>query len=468
VKREEYALGNMFKTFREDWVSRVTYDYDTRYLFEVNGAYNGSEKFGPDYRFDFFPSLAAGWYVSNEKFFKIDWINKLKLRYSIGMVGDDQGGGRWLYDSQYSYGGWARMNQSPVTTTTLNGSPYTWYKESVVGNPDVHWEKARKDNYGFELGLFKNMISVNYDYFTEDRTDILLDGGSRSSIPPYFGATPPSANVGAVRSNGHEIELKFDKVTNFDLHYWFNASMTHTENEIIKRDDPALQDSYLNSKGYPIGQSKTLVRAGFYNNWDEIFASTPTETNDLAKLPGYYNLMDFNADGVIKSTEDVIPYGYAEVPENTYNCTVGADYKGFSIMLQFYGVNNVSRSLPLLNFYQYQNVVFDHALDYWSKDNPNASSFLPRWKTQGQNIGDYFLYDGSFIRFKTAEIAYTLQDKLVKKLGLSSLKIFLNGNNLYLWSKLPDDREAAWSGGSANQGAYPTPKRYNLGIDLTF
>jgi len=463
VKREEYASGSEFKHFREDWVSRVTYDYDTRYLFELNGAYNGSEKFGPGYRFDFFPSLALGWYISNEKFFKIDWINKLKIRYSTGLVGDDQGGGRWLYDSQYSYGGAARMNQDASQTST-----YTWYKESVVGNPDIHWEKARKDNYGLEIGLLDNMFAINYDYFTEDRTDILLSGGSRSSIPPYFGATAPSANVGAVKSNGHEIEMKFEKRTNFNLHYWANLSFTHTENTITKRDDPALLDSYLKQEGYSIGQSRTLVRAGFYNNWDEIFASVPTETNDLAKLPGYYNLLDFNGDGYIKSTEDQVPYGYSEVPQNTYNCTLGADYKGFSLMVQFYGVNDVSRYVPLSDFVSYQDVIFNHALDYWSKDNPDASSYLPRWKTQGQNIGDYFLFDGSFVRFKTAEIAYNLQDKLIKKLGLSSLRIYLNGNNLYLWSKLPDDREAAWTGGSANQGAYPTPKRFNLGIDLTF
>lgn len=464
VKREEYALGNMFKSYREDWVSRLTYDYDTRYLLEMNGAYNGSEKFGPNYRFDFFPSVALGWYVSNENFLKkYEWLSKLKLRYSLGMVGDDQGGARWAYDSQYSFGGAGRMNQDASTT-----SVYEWYKESVVGNPDIHWEKARKDNYGVELGLFDYMISLNYDYFTENRTDILLDGGSRAIIPSYFGATPPSANVGEVKSNGHEIELKFDNRTNSGLHYWVTMSMTHTENEIIKRDDPALLSPYLMAKGYPIGQSKTLVRAGFYNNWDEIFASVPTETNDLAKLPGYYNLLDFNADGVIKSTEDQVPYGYAEVPQNTYNCTFGADYKGFSVMLQFYGVNNVSRYLPLQDFFGYQNVVFDHALDYWSKDNPNASSFLPRWKTEGKNIGDYFLYDGSFIRFKTAEVAYTLQSKLVKKIGLSSLKVYVNGNNLYFWSKLPDDRESAWSGGDGARGAYPTPRRFNLGIDLTF
>jgi len=138
------------------------------------------------------------------------------------------------------------------------------------------------------------------------------------------------------------------------------------------------------------------------------------------------------------------------------------------VMLQFYGVNNVSRSVPLDNFYLYQNVLFSHVRDHWSKDNPDAGSFLPRWKSQGQFVGNYFLYDASYVRLKTAEVSYSFQKPVLGRLGFSSLRVFVNGNNLIFWSKLPDDRESAASGGAANQGAYPTPKRFNLGIDLTF
>ncbi|MGV8136636.1 MAG: SusC/RagA family TonB-linked outer membrane protein [Mangrovibacterium sp.] len=462
-KREEYALGSMFPTYREDWVFRTTYDYNSKYLFEFNGAYNGSEKFGPGYRFDFFPSLALGWYISNEKFFKIDWINRLKVRFSAGLVGDDAGtGARWLYQSQYSYGGQAHMSANPNQS-----SPYTWYKESVVGNPDIHWEKARKDNFGLEAGLFDNLISVNYDYFTEDRTDIMLAGSSRA-IPSYFGATPPAANLGEVKSKGHEFELKFNKLTSYKFNYWASLAVTHTQNEIVNRNDPALQADYLKQAGYAIGQTRTQVSTGFYNNWDEVFASVPQETNDLLKLPGYYNILDFNGDGVITSNDDTVPYGYSEIPENTCNLSLGAGYKGFSIMLQFYGVNNVSRYVPLDNFYQYQNTLFEHVRDYWSEDNQDASSFLPRWKTEGEFIGSYYIYDGSYIRLKTAELAYDFSEKQLKKLGLSDLRLFVNGNNLFFWSDLPDDRESAWSGGAAAQGAYPTPKRINFGFELTF
>ncbi len=462
-KREEYARGSMFKNYREDWVFRTTYDYDSRYLVEMNGAYNGSEQFGPGYRFDFFPSVALGWYVSNEKFFKIDWMNRLKLRYSQGMVGDDSGSSsRWLYATQYAYGTASRLNADPNGT-----SPYTWYKESTVGNPDIHWEKARKENYGLEMGLFKNMISLNYDFFKEDRTDVLIAGSSRTSIPSYFGATAPSANTGHVKSQGHELELKFDKRTDKGFHYWASLAFTHTTNKVLAKEDPELLDDHLKAEGFAIGQTKTQISTGFYNNWDEVFASVQQETNDGAKLPGYYNILDFNGDGVINSN-DYVPYGYSEVPENTYGLTLGFDYKGFSAMLQFYGVNNVSRNVPFDNFYLYQDVVFSSVSDYWSKTNTNASSFLPRWKSQGEFIGNYYIYDASYLRLKTAEIAYTFKDSFVKKIGLSSLRLYLNGNNLFFWSDLPDDRESAVTGGGAAAGSYPTSRRFNLGVDLTF
>ncbi|GAB2801002.1 TonB-dependent receptor [Rhabdobacter roseus] len=465
-KREQYAQGSMFPTYREEWVFRTTYDFDTRYLFEFNGAYNGSEKFGPGYRFDFFPSLALGWYASNEKFFNLDWMNRLKFRYSVGMVGDDTGGARWAYQSQYRYGG-EGINSALLNANPNERSPYFFYKEQIVGNPNIRWEKARKTNYGAEIGLFKDLVSINFDYFTDNRTDIIISGTSRA-IPPYFGATPPAANLGQVKSKGFELELRLNKAFPSGVHLWGAFAVTHTENKIINRDDPFFQVGYLKQAGYQIGQVRTQVRSGFYNNWDEVFASTPQQTNDLHKLPGYYNILDFNGDGVITPNDDTVPFGYSEVPQNNYNASMGGSYKGFSVMVQFYGVNNVSRNIPLSNFYQFQNTLFAHVRDHWSQDNPDATSFLPRWKSQGQFIGDYFIYDGSYLRLRTAELAYTFQPPVLKRLGFSNLRTYVNGNNLLFWSRLPDDREAASSGGDASAGAYPTPIRINIGIDLTF
>lgn len=463
-KREEYANGSEFKRYREDWVFRATYDYNSKYLLEVNGAYNGSEQFGPGYRFDFFPSVAVGWLLSNEKFFKVDWVDKLKLRYSIGKIGDDKvSGSRWLYDSQFAYGGRAGLNE------ITNGlSPYYFYREAVVGNPDIKWETALKSNIGFELGVLKNLFSLTYDYYTEDRTDIFLTGSQRN-IPAFFGATPPSANIGRVKSNGYELQIGFNKNLNKQTKIWADLAITHNENKIIERDDAPLQYNYLKAKGYPIGQQRSIVRTEFYDNWDEIYASVPTENNDLQKLPGYYDLIDFNADGIIKSSEDTPPVGYSEIPQNTASFSVGTSYKGLSLMVQFYGVNNANRSIQFNNYANDVDILYEHVADYWSKDNPNATSFLPRWKTQGENVGDYFMYDASFLRLRMVELAYSFNNLYwVKNAGFSNLRLFLNGNNLFFWSKLPDDREQTYSGGSATEGAYPTTKKINLGIELTF
>jgi hypothetical protein len=237
----------------------------------------------------------------------------------------------------------------------------------------------------------------------------------------------------------------------------------------LERDDAPLQFDYLKAKGYPIGQQRSLVKTEFYDNWDEVYASIPTENNDAQKLPGYYDLIDFNADGLIKASEDTPPIGYSEIPQNTASLSIGANYKGLSLMVQFYGVNNANRFVSFDNYASDIDILYGHVSDYWSKDNPDATSFLPRWKTQAENIGDYFQYDASYLRLRTVEIAYLFNEvSWVKKAGFSNLKLFLNGNNLFFWSKLPDDREQTYSGGSATEGAYPTVKRVNLGIELTF
>jgi hypothetical protein len=308
------------------------------------------------------------------------------------------------------------------------------------------------------------MISAGFDYFRENRTDIMIGGNNRNSVAPYVGITAPSANLGKVNAKGYEIELKFNNKTSYGLSYRLQTAVTHTENKIIFADDPQLQSAYLKKEGYSVGQTWTQIAADFYRNWDDIYASIPQSVNDQNKIPGFYDIVDFNGDGYI-TADDAVPYGYSSVPENTYNLTVGADYKGFSLMLQFYGVSNVTRNVTLENYYKDLDIVYAHARDYWSKDNPNASSFLPRWKTPDSSfIGDYYYYDGSYIRLKTAEVAYSLPHSVLNRLGINSCKILVNGNNLWFWSRMPDDRENNNSGNVS----YPTVKRINFGIDVTF
>ena len=461
-QRNEYATGSEFPHYREDWVFRTTYNYASRYFLEFYGAYNGSEQFGPNYRFEFFPSAAAGWTVTNEKFMQgISWLTSLKIRGSYGLVGNDNISGRWLYQTQWSYGGQAHLGDQAYTN-----SPYVWYREASVGNRDLHWETVQKANVGLDYSFLHGLVEGSFDVFQDFRYDILL-AGSRRAVPAYFGAVPPVANVGKVKVRGFEVELKINKRLNKDWRLWSNLAATHAKDKILFADDPELLDSYLQQAGFQIGQYRSQIRTGYYNTWDEVYGSSAVNQYDNNKLPGNFNLVDFNGDGVINDYDNV-PYGYPERPQNTYTGTIGFDYKRFSMFVQFYGVNNVTRNLFQTNFNATLDAVFKQG-DYWTKDNPNATSYLPRWKTRVYSYGDFYNYDGSYLRLKAAEIAYSFNPNWLKQKGIQSMRLYLNGNNLLLWSKMPDDREANIGGATyAGQGAYPTLRRINLGLNLSF
>jgi len=470
-QREELASGNDFKNYREDWVGRVTYDYDSRYLFEFNGAYNGSEQFGPGYRFAFFPSLAVGWYLSNENFFSgVEWVDKLKLRYSLGKVGNDRhNGGRWLYTSQYSYGGMVRLGDK-INIANDNTSPesiYDLYVMSVTGNPDLCWETAVKHNYGLEFGLFQNLISVTFDYYNEERKGIMLEGKERS-IPLMFGFPIPFGNAGHTKSNGYEVEVGvFKNIEQFSL--WGKIFFARNNNKIVFKDDPPLKESYQKQEGYTVDQIRTQINTGsILQNWDEVYGATRFENNNNERMPGYYDIIDFNADGVIDAA-DKAPYGYSEVPQNSLNLTLGVNYKGWSFMIQFYGVNNCNREILYNNWRDDTDVLFSHASDYWSKYNTNANSHLPGYKLNTGYLGHFYVYDGSYLKLRSTELAYTFTNaEWIKKIGVSNMRLFLQGNDLFLWSRMPEARETASRSSGTLSGAYPMVKRIHLGFELSF
>ena len=468
--RSERATGSQFTNYREDWAFRTTYNYDDRYMFEYNGAYNGSEKCSKDNRFAFFNSGAIGWNVANEKWFKPvaetkvfgrNLVDILKLRYSYGEIGEDNVWERWLYQTTWAYGGKTHLD----STNPGNESIYTWYKETKVGNPDIHWEKAIKKNFGIDYAFLGGLVAGSLEFFSEKRSDIMIAGSSRS-VPFYFGASAPYMNKGRTKTTGYELEvrLKYDFANG--IHAYANMNMTHAKNVVTEHDDPELLPSYQKNVGYSIGQAKCYLDNGTAQSWDDVIAMTPHNTNDNQKLPGQYIITDFNGDGVI-DTNDSAPYGYTGTPQNTYNATIGIDYKGFSIYAQFYGVTNVSRYVAFNSLPKpYLHTVFKEGA-HWSTSTPDGIPSLRMNSTPSYYEGTRFLYDGSFCRLKNLEVAYTWNGGWIKSLGLSMLKVYVNGNNLFLWTDMPDDRESNFAGtGLASQGAYPTMKRINFGFKL--
>lgn len=462
-ERNENATGSNLPNYRENWVFRATYNYADRYNAEYNGAYNGSEKFASDYRFAFFQSGAVGWTLTNEPFLKslknvkvgdLQVVDFVKVRYSYGQIGDDNVAGRWLYQNNWSQGG-----QTPLSINR-DGSPYVWYRESTLGNPDIHWEVVTKQNLGIDYSFLSGLAAGSVDIFHDRRTDVIVNGGDRA-IPSYFGTAAPTANLGEVKTNGYEIELRLNKQFK-DHRIWANMSMTHAENKVIKRDDKPLLPAYQKSEGYAIGQPKYYINNGFVNTVDELYGTPKHDSSDTQKLVGDYYIVDFNGDGKIDQ-QDAAPYGFTGAPENTYNATIGYEYKGFSCFVQFYGVSNVNRNVNLTSFGDKLNAVFDQG-SWWSEEGNNAAVVTPRYNTTpSYYYGTQMNYDGSYVRLKNIEASYSWNKGWVKKIGIDNLRLFVSANNLWMYTNMPDDREANGS----NVAAYPTVKRINFGLKFT-
>ena len=460
VARQEQTTGGVLPSYREDWVFRTTYAFKDKYFIEYNGAYNGSEKFAPANRFAFFSSGALGWELTQEKFMKsVKFVDQLKLRVSYGQIGDDNVSGRWLYMDQLNNS----SSQTNLTTLLNESSPYKWNTQTQIGNPNISWEKVTKKNIGTDFSIFKHLFSGSVDVFQDYRTNIVLPGSSRA-VPSYFGFTPPVVNVGAVRVHGYELALKYSQNVLKDVHVYVNLSMTRAVDKVIAKDDPALYPEYLKAAGYPNTQSKSTISEGYYNTWDELYGSAAFASADT-KIPGNYRILDFDCDGVIDPTKDNVRYGYPTNPQNTYNATFGIDWKGFSAFAQFYAVNDVSRYIQVQSFSNGSLPFFNNVYSegsYWSKDNENASSPMPRVNNtlNSATQGTRYMYDGSYVRLKNAEIGYTFTSNWIKRVGLQTLRIYVNGNDLVLWTHTPDDREINGS------TAYPTVKRYNFGVKV--
>lgn len=478
MTREQYTSGDEFPHYREDWVGRVTYNYDQRYLFETNGAYNGSEKFGPGYRFGFFPSLAVGWNISNESFLQSQqrWLDKLKIRASIGKVGNDSfDSGRWPYRTYwgaqlnpYNNGpDWASYNIDGYDQNNTRTPYYYQYVEGKVGNPDLQWEEVLKQNLGIELSLF-NLLSVNFDVFKDRRSKVFIVGRQRQGVMDYFGTTPVAANLGKTKSQGFELELSLRKTTRYGLYYWATYSLTHVKDEVIKSDSSPLLPDYQKSEGYAIDQTRTYIGNGFLTSWDDVYAYVSDPSYKANTLPGDLIILDFNGDGIIDD-KDRAPYGYTDRPQNVYNISGGVEYKNWSFMVQFYGVYNTTR------WFDYPSelgkstgpVVSEFFANYWSPGNQNASWSAPRAeKEESRPYGDLNMLDGSYLRLKNIQLGYTLKTNWLNSFGIENVKFLLSGNNLLFWSDLPEDREESQSMWSSN--SYPNLKRVTLGINVNF
>mgnify|MGYP001221487981 CR=1 FL=1 len=455
---------------KQGLAARTTYSFDERYFAEFNVGYNGSENFPSGKRFGVFPAGAIGYLISNEKFWNIDAINILKLRASIGLVGNESLAANQRFGYLDIYGGGLGGFNFGETDAQNSSNSYAGVGEQQYGVKNLTWEKGLKKNIGVELKMFDSKISLEMDYFHEVRSDIL---STRNTIPGFagFGGTTVNANIGKVRNHGVDATLEFnDKIGEVD--YRLYGNYTFTRNKIRFMDEPDMEYRYLMKTGNRIGQQFGLVSLGLFKDQDDIDSHPSQEALGGAR-PGDVKYLDYNKDGKV-DLDDMIPIGYSNIPEIVYGFGAQFFWKNFDFGVFFRGQDHVTYSLGGSAFIPFsqgigKGNVYTKALDRWTEDNPNPNAFYPRlsdgltennWKRSTRNI-----YNGRLLRLSDMEIGYTFDKKLIAPLGLKSLRIYAVGNNLALFSKWDMwDPET----GSNNGSKYPLSRKINFGIKTTF
>lgn len=462
-------------------VGRFTYSFRNKYNAEINMGYNGSENFPKSKRFGFFPAYSASWVISEESFMQsLPVISFLKVKASYGKVGNDKlGGNRFLYipDSySMSYTG------GPLFGTNGSGQGYGTAGIIKRGNPNVSWEIDEKQNYGVEFKFFRDKLSFNFDYFRNYRYNILR---TRSTYTSYVDDAIPPINFGKMSNHGYEIEATW-RASAANVNYWVKGIYSFARNKVLEMDEPTTIPEHQRQTGRPLGRPLLFLVNGFYETDEEVAAANGLTTvdgvprNTLGKpRKGDLRFVDYNQDGRIDDLDKVSYGNYTLVPEITGSVSVGLSWKGFDCSALFQGVTHAlltygGESLqPFASQYLSPMSAQTYIKGRWTEENKENATYpaltaVPAHYNFGNANGagnTFFTNDASYIRMKTAEIAYTFSGEMLRKIKLQSLRVYFNGSNLVTWDKqklFKFDPEQPGGRGLA----YPQTKIFNLGLNL--
>lgn len=457
---------------------RFTYGYDKRYFVEYNFGYNGSERFHKSHRWGFFPSAGLAWMMSNEKWFKplTKVVSNLKLRYSYGLVGNDNIGSssnRFYYLSEMS------MNNSGLGASFGETRNVSYNGIGVVryANEAITWEKSYKSNYALELGLFKK-LDIIAEYFTEHRTDIFMQ---RADIPNTMGLQAAVyGNIGQARSKGIDIQADYKQAWASGLWASARANFTYSTGKYDVYEEPTYPESYRQRAGRSIRQTWGYIAERLFVD-DEDAANSPSQAAFGSQYGGGdIKYTDVNGDGVITNA-DMVPIGYPTSPEIIYGFGVSLGHKGFDFSVFFQGLGRESFWIDATSAYstkynKYGTAPFvnngqllkAYSDSHWSEDNRDIYALYPRYSAyenhNNTQVSTWWMRDGSFVRLKQMEFGYTLPQKLTNKIHIDNLRVYFQGNNLLCWSKFK-----LWDPELAGEGFnYPIQRTFNIGVNVTF
>ena len=455
-KNFQTSDGSSNNTARQNYFGRVNYDYAKKYLLSFTLRRDGSQNFSEDNRWGWFPSVSAGWLVSEESFMEsVNWLDFLKVRGSWGQMGNDRVNA-YQYLASYEYG----------SNATFGGTTAQGLVSSNVPNPNITWEIATSTNIALESMLFNQNLGVNVDIFKTRRENILAT--RNASVPQYTGLELPDENFGIVDNKGIELTLTHRGKIG-EVGYAFDGNFTYVKNEVIDIDEAPYAEDYMYLTGHPIGAPLIYeiddFSGGIFNSADEVAeygAVLPgTKQGDLVRK-------DVNGDGYL-NTNDQVRQDWTSTPQIIFGLNMNFDYKGFDLSLNWQG--QAKAKISPMAFWPFDPLAWGNfnpwlLEDGWTLDNTDGSKPAPGQSFTTNYAGTAFTYVSSaFFRLKNAQIGYTLPKELVSKAGISNARVYMSGYNLFSFDKLKDfgvDPE------QTSQATTPPQRVINLGVSLTF
>lgn len=462
IKYNPNPVYNFVPNNFKGYSGRVGYDYDDKYLFQFNNAYNGSDLFVGSKKYGFFPAASVGWNISSENFFKdnIKFINFLKLKGSYGLVGNDRIGDNFAYYYQQNY---YRGGDANFGTGSNN---YAGFYEGSLGNDNVTWEKEKKLNLALEFSLFKSKLAGSVEFFKNERYDILTSRGTVSSV---FGVGLPPVNLGRVQNQGGEIELSYrDNIGEFG--YSVRANYSYAKNKILFRDEPKQAFAYQQATGNSIGAGFLYQWIGFYTSAADIAASpVPIVTPRVGDL----KYADLNGDGKIDSYDQAY-IGQPNLPNTNYGLDLGFNYKNFGLTLLFQAATNFQVRGVAEAIQAFSSKLTSVHQNSWTPElGDNAQypllSLNPGISSPSTFPSTFWAVSGNYLRLKNAEFSYTLPQSFLDKIKVQSIRTYVNGYNLLTFSNLGKryqfDPE---SNSGQDRIKYPPQRMLNFGLSVTF
>lgn len=464
--------GNAYQNAYRSVFGRVMYNYDGRYYVQLNARGDGSSRFHRNHRWGFFPSASVGWVISNEKFMqRVSPISYLKLRASIGTLGNERIG-NYPYQTYISFNNAIMYDSAGTTPQSLMSAAQQDY-----AYPDIHWEKTQSWDIGVDAAFLDNRLDLSADYYYKKTTDMLLS----VAIPSFTGYSAPDKNVGEMHTNGWEVKLGWaDRIGDFNYAVSFNISDYKSIVDNLNGKQQFNSDGTIITEGAEYNAWYGYRSAGLFQTADEVgnsaLLSASTKPGDVKYVD--VSGSDGTPDGIINETYDRVILG-SSLPHYLYGGSISLGWKGISFSVLFNGVGKQLSRLTesMIRPMQGQwlpapSVLLnkDGSRNYWSVYNTpeqNAAVDYPRLSHQGGEynnyaMSDFWLKSSAYFRLKNINIGYTFPEKIISKVGIKKLRVYVNIDDPYCF----DNYLAGWDP-EAGASTYIT-RTYTFGVDIKF